>query len=149
MVYGDINILRAAYAARTAVTVDFGEQLSGALDATKIYATGSFLLTALEESAPDAGNATYKASFEHASGFTYVDSGALTVRIAHTNALTHGGSTGMAMAMPRGGTVPYTYVWTGGATTQYITGKVAGTYVVTVTDNVAATATATVIITEP
>jgi hypothetical protein len=151
-VYGDINILRTKFYAREPVTVDFGEQVEGALDTTKIYATGDFLITGLDEGAPDGETATYNASFEHSSGFQYVLTGQLTVRIAHSNCTTHSGTQGFAAALPLGGTPPYTYLWTGSATTQYITGKTAGTYTVTVTDShspTPATAQATVKITEP
>jgi hypothetical protein len=148
-VYGDIDILRTKFLARVPVAVDFGEQVEGALDETKIYATGNFYITGLDEGAPDGDNATYNVSFEHSSGFEYVLDGHLTVRIAHSNCTTHDGTQGFAAALPLGGTPPYTYLWTGSATTQYITGKTAGTYSVTVTDDDDATATATVIISEP
>jgi len=155
MVYGDINVLRAAFIARVPVTLDFGEQIAGALDDSKIYASGEFLFTGLDEGAPDDGNATYNASFEHSSGFQYVSDGALTVRIAHSNCTTHNGTEGVAFAMPNGGTAPYTYLWDDPApaqTTQACTAMTAGTYTVVVTDSTggtALTATATVIISEP
>ena len=154
-VYGDINLLRAAFAARVPVSLDFGEQVAGSLNQTKIYATGNFLITGLEEGAPDDGNATYNLSFEHSSGFKYVSIGALTVRIAHTNALTRLGTTGSAFAMPNGGTAPYTYLWNDPApaqTSQTCTLMAAGTYTCTVTDSTAVTpltAIATVVISEP
>jgi hypothetical protein len=155
VVYGDIEVLRSAFIARVPVKLDFGEQVSGSLDESKIYATGNFLITGLDEGAPDNGNATYNMSFEHSSGFEYVSVGALTVRIAHTNATTNGGTEGAAFAMPKGGVAPYTYLWNDPApaqTTQTATGLAAGTYTVTVTDSTggtALTATATVTITEP
>jgi hypothetical protein len=149
MVYGDIEILRTAFANRAALTLDFGEAVGGAVDTSKTYATGSFYLTGLDEDAPDGDNATYSCSFEHASGFHYINAGSLTLRIAHSNCTTHSGTQGFAAALPIGGTPPYTYAWTGAITTQYITAKAAGTYTCTVTDAVAATATATVEITQP
>jgi hypothetical protein len=151
--YTDLLALRTAIVLRTPVSLDLCQQATGgAIDTTYIYAMGNFIMTGLDESFPDGGNATYKVTYEHSSGFTFVSTGALTVRIAHTDALTHGGSTGAAFAIPAGGTAPYTYAWTGGATTQYITAKAAGTYSVTVTDSTGGTpltATATVIINQP
>jgi len=73
MVYGDIELLRNAMILGQPLTLDFGEQIAGALDESKIYATGNFLLIHLEESAQDGDNATYNAHFEHASGFQYVN----------------------------------------------------------------------------
>ena len=149
-VYGDIDILRTKFLARVPVTVDFGEQIAGALDESKIYATGNFYITGLDEGAPDGDNATYNVSFEHASGFQYVSDGSLTVRITHSNCTTHEGTEGFAAALPLGGTPPYTYLWSPDEEeTQYITSKTAGTYTVTVTDDDTNTAQATVVISEP
>ncbi len=63
-----------------------------------------------------------------------------------------GGNTGTATAAPTGGTLPYTYAWTGAAsftsTTQNLTALTAGTYNVTVTDANSCVATASVIVGE-
>lgn len=58
----------------------------------------------------------------------------LTVSINASELVCEGESTGTAMAVPNGGTAPYTYEWSTGATTQTIMGLGAGTYSVTVTD---------------
>jgi len=154
IVYGDIQLLRIAMANRDAVQLDFGEQAGGVLDETKIYATGWFFLTGLDEGAPDAGNATYNASFEHAHGFEYVNEGELSVRVAHSNCTTHEGTQGFAAAFPIGGTPPYFYEWTPGEALddQWISGQVAGTYTVEVTDSATPTAAvveSSCVITEP
>jgi len=150
-VYGDVELLRTAMVNRTPLSLDFGEQVGGALDESKIYATGNFYLVGLDEGAPDDDNATWNASFEHESGFEYVNEGELSVRIAHSNCTTHEGTEGAAFALPLGGTPPYTYAWTGGGseTTQYIVAKAAGSYKVTVTDDDSAEVEATVVIIEP
>lgn len=149
MVYGDIELIRAAITNRNPVKLDFGENLDGALDESKIYATGNFYIVGLDEGAPDQGNATFNVSYEHADSFEFINDGELTVRIAHSNCTTNAGSQGFAAALPLGGTPPYTYLWSDTATTQYITGKAAGKYSVTVTDDDAAEVSAEVIITEP
>jgi hypothetical protein len=149
VVYGSIELLRAAIVARNPLDLDFGEKDGTVVDDTVSYATGMFYLTSLSETAPDQGNATYTASFEHASGFAYVTAGALTARIAHSDCTTYGGDEGFAAVLPLGGTPPYTYLWSTSGTDQYIEAQEAGTYTVTVTDAASGTALASVTITEP
>ena len=158
MVYGSFELLNAAFIARNPVLLEFGprvgDAVGGELDTARSYASGYFYIDTMDEGAGQEGNATYSMTFTHQTGFTHYPStsGALRVRISHSDCTTHGGSQGFAAAFPSGGVAPYTYAWTGGATTQYITAKAAGTYTVTVTDATTGThltATATVIITEP
>ena len=67
-----------------------------------------------------------------------------------TSVSCHGGNNGEAVVTPGGGTVPYTYSWTGGAgTAQTGTGMIAGDYTVTVTDNNGCQGADAVTITEP
>jgi hypothetical protein len=55
------------------------------------------------------------------------------------------------MAMPAGGTVPYTFLWDdlGASTTQSIDSLAPGTYTCVVTDDAAASVTVSCTITEP
>jgi hypothetical protein len=73
IVYGDIELLRNAMILGEPLKLDFGEQIDGELNESKTYATGNFLIVSLEEGAPDGNNATYNVSFEHESGFQYVN----------------------------------------------------------------------------
>jgi hypothetical protein len=56
------------------------------------------------------------------------------------------GNDGSALALPTGGTIPYTFAWNTDPvqTTENITGLSAGTYTVTVTDAAGATSTGSV-----
>ncbi|MCX6270313.1 MAG: PKD domain-containing protein [Bacteroidetes bacterium] len=74
-------------------------------------------------------------------GCTYVDSiiitepsAGITLGFQTTQTTCNGSSGGTATVNASGGTLPYTYKWTGGSTSQTITGLIAGTYTVTVTD---------------
>ncbi|MEN0002598.1 MAG: SdrD B-like domain-containing protein [Bacteroidota bacterium] len=58
----------------------------------------------------------------------------LSVTINGSESVCEGENTGVATAIPSGGTPGYTYLWNTGATSQTITGLVAGTYTVTVMD---------------
>jgi len=68
---------------------------------------------------------------------------------ALTNVLCNGGNTGSVTCTPGGGTVPYSYLWTGGATTATVSGLSAGTYTINLTDNNGCTASASTTITQP
>jgi large repetitive protein len=67
---------------------------------------------------------------------------------APTNPLCNG-ETGSATVTATGGTLPYTYAWTGGAGAAATATITAGTYTVTVTTNTGCTSTASVVITQP
>ena len=60
-----------------------------------------------------------------------------------------GASNGSATAIPAGGCMPYSYLWSNGQTSQTATGLSATTYSVTVTDGLGNTATTTITLTEP
>ena len=68
-----------------------------------------------------------------------------------SNATCNGVNNGSAIAIPSGGSSPYTYLWSnfGSQTTQTATGLSAGNYTVNVTDNNGCSATASVNITQP
>ena len=59
---------------------------------------------------------------------------ALAATTSVVDLLCFGVSTGQASVTASGGTIPYTYLWSGSQTTASITGQTAGTYSVTVTD---------------
>jgi len=71
--------------------------------------------------------------------------------MSFTPPLCHGQSNGTATAIPFGGTIPYTYQWTGpGAQiTQTATALPTGTYNVTISDANSCSVTGTVTVTEP
>lgn len=58
----------------------------------------------------------------------------ISVTINSTNANCNGSCDGTAVAIPSGGTPPFTYLWNNGQTTQMAVGLCAGNYTVTVTD---------------
>ena len=60
-----------------------------------------------------------------------------------------GGNNGTATALPAGGCMPYSYLWSNGQTSQVATGLSATTYSVTVTDGLGNTATTSITLTEP
>ena len=67
-----------------------------------------------------------------------------------SNVLCHGGSTGSASNIAKGGNAPYTYLWTpGGATNATASGLSAGTYTLMVSDACGASATASATIAQP
>ena len=72
----------------------------------------------------------------------------LTVTINGTPSVCPGENDGNLMAMPTGGTMPYTYLWSNGATTQSINNLPPGVYTVTVTDANNCTAMTSFTITE-
>ncbi|HNW70297.1 MAG TPA: T9SS type B sorting domain-containing protein [Bacteroidales bacterium] len=60
---------------------------------------------------------------------------ALNIQITHTDVSCAGGATGTADCIITGGTLPYSYLWSGGQQTSGITNLAAGVYSVTVTDS--------------
>jgi len=76
---------------------------------------------------------------------------ALTLTVTKTNGLCAGANNGTAAVSPAGGTIPYTYAWTGGGgqTTSAVSGLAAGGYTVTVTDANGCSKNGSVTITEP
>lgn len=60
-----------------------------------------------------------------------------------------GGNTGSLMAVPTGGTPPFSYAWSNGMSGQTITGLGAGTYTVTVSDNAGMAASGSKTLTQP
>jgi gliding motility-associated-like protein len=69
--------------------------------------------------------------------------------ISGINITCNGANNGQTIVIPNGGTIPYTYSWTGGCTGAACTGLAPGSYTVTVTDAIGCTATADTTITEP
>ena len=61
----------------------------------------------------------------------------------------NGGADGSVASSASGGTMPYSYSWTGGSTNSNETGLSAGTYTVTITDNNGCSATSSVIVNQP
>ncbi|MEP7265850.1 MAG: PKD domain-containing protein, partial [Bacteroidota bacterium] len=66
-----------------------------------------------------------------------------------TNILCNGMATGTASVNVNGGTLPYSYQWTGGGTTPSINNLTNGTYTVTVTDGNGCEETTSVILSQP
>jgi hypothetical protein len=73
----------------------------------------------------------------------------INVDISTTPILCFGDSTGSAVAVPSGGTAPYTFQWCDGTTNDSISGLPAGNCSVTVTDANGCTAVANAVITGP
>lgn len=67
----------------------------------------------------------------------------------NNHVLCNGQSNGSATAVPEGGSMPYSYMWSNGSTSATVNNLNAGTHTVTVTDNFASTATANVVISQP
>ncbi len=80
---------------------------------------------------------------------TITQPAALTVTFTNTNVSCNGDNNGSSMAVPVGGTSPYSYAWSNGQTSQTATGLFAGQYTVTVTDAHGCVTTSTTTITEP
>ncbi len=74
---------------------------------------------------------------------------ALNASAGFTNVSCNGANDGVATSSVGGGTLPYSYLWTGGGTTAILTGLSAGTYNLNVTDGNGCTATASVSLTQP
>ncbi len=82
--------------------------------------------------------------------FTIQQASALSLQLAHTNALCHGNLTGTASVTVNGGTANYTYTWSpGGNTSASISGLGAGSYTCTVTDANQCTKSTVATISEP
>jgi len=66
-----------------------------------------------------------------------------------SNVSCFGGSNGAVSVSVSGGTLPYTYSWSGGATSSSVSNLTEGTYIVTVTDANSCTGTSSATVTEP
>lgn len=75
--------------------------------------------------------------------------GQITITFQATSPLCGGFATGSLLAVPSGGTPPYSYLWSNGATSNPITNLPAGTYTVTVTGTGGTTGTASKTLTAP
>ncbi|MBO0934570.1 hypothetical protein [Fibrella aquatilis] len=74
---------------------------------------------------------------------------ALSLGTTRSNPTCFGSSNGSIDLTVSGGTLSYTYRWTGGATTEDLTGQAAGVYAVTVTDGNSCTALTSLTLTQP
>ncbi len=99
---------------------------------------------------------TYTVTVTNASGCSGTDAVTIFVdpqlsasSISGINSTCNGANNGQTIVIPNGGTIPYTYSWTGGCTGAACTGLAPGSYTVTVTDAIGCTATADTTITEP
>lgn len=151
----DRQVVHIAFGERTGATLEEGEYVGGTLDESKFYAEGNFIITGLDQNAADEDNASYTATFENADAtFVFSTDEALRVYISKSHVTENAGSDGAVLAIPKGGTPPYTFLWDdlGGSTTQAVMSLEAGTIGVTVTDSATptpATAEASVTLTEP
>jgi hypothetical protein len=102
-----------------------------------------------------AGRRGISMEFVYKTSNVYVYEGSVPLALASGTPLsvtvvgenpTVAGNDGSALAMPTGGTIPYTFAWNTDPvqTTENITGLSAGTYTVTVTDAAGATSTGSV-----
>ncbi|MDP1746651.1 MAG: PKD domain-containing protein, partial [Bacteroidota bacterium] len=73
----------------------------------------------------------------------------LTSSTSQINVSCFGESNGSASAIPAGGTLPYTYLWSNGQTAVTATGLIAGNYSITTTDTNGCTIIANLSISEP
>ena len=73
----------------------------------------------------------------------------LTSTVTPTNDSCNASCDGTATIVVSGGTLPYTYIWTGGQTTSTATGLCAGTFTITATDAIGCIHIDSAIITEP
>jgi len=67
--------------------------------------------------------------------FTITEPAPITATSVITNASCNGSATGGINITPKGGTGPYTYLWSNGATSQNLVNVSAGSYSVTITDS--------------
>nr|MBK9653592.1 T9SS type A sorting domain-containing protein [Bacteroidota bacterium] len=74
---------------------------------------------------------------------------ALSITETHVNPTCYGNTNGSIDITVTGGSLPYTYIWTGGATTEDRTNIGAGSHTVTVTDANGCTITLCVVVTQP
>ena len=100
-----------------------------------------------------AGN--YSVTVSDANGcssvqaITISNSNGPNVIISAQNILCNGANTGTVSAAVAGGSLPYTYLWSGGQITSAVSNLASGNYSVTVTDGNGCTAVQSVIITQP
>ncbi|MBL7889483.1 MAG: choice-of-anchor L domain-containing protein [Bacteroidia bacterium] len=73
----------------------------------------------------------------------------LTLAISGIDLTCNGAGNGQTIVIPNGGTIPYSYNWTGGCSSASCSGLSAGSYTVTVTDAFGCTSTADTTIIEP
>lgn len=115
-------------------------QMGGATGNESIVWDHDPLVTSFTATGLAAG--TYTFTVTDANGCTWPGSGTVTeptplsFNITTTNVTCPGGADGGAVAMPSGGTAPYSYQWNNNPSNnqQYSTGFSMGTYPVTVTD---------------
>ncbi|MBN2683141.1 MAG: gliding motility-associated C-terminal domain-containing protein [Bacteroidales bacterium] len=91
----------------------------------------------------DQNSCTVEASVE------ILEPAVLEILPSQTNASCYGFSDGIASVVVSGGTLPYSYLWSGGETTDNISGLIAGHYNLTVTDANNCEILQTITITEP
>jgi hypothetical protein len=115
MIYdGAFEVIMNAMRLQVPVTLEFGQK-DGAtddLDTAEWYASGDFIITGCDLTAPDQDNATYAATFEHYDGFDFTPHAELRViEVANVNAATNASEDGMAAVYVSGGVAPYTFAW--------------------------------------
>ncbi|MBI4646927.1 MAG: hypothetical protein HY738_10130, partial [Bacteroidia bacterium] len=158
---GSINQPAAALSATTTITniLCFGEK-TGAIDLIPSGGTSPYSYSwsngDITEDISGLFAGTYTVTITDANNCTAIISATVTepasvlsVSTSQTNVNCNGGNDGSATATPSGGTLPYSYSWTGGFTTQTINSLTAGTYSCTVTDSNGCIIIASVTITQP
>lgn len=74
MAYVTYQALAAKKKAQAPVALKFAEKTeTDEADTAKFYASGNFIITSLENGAPDGDNATWNVSFEHYSDFDWTE----------------------------------------------------------------------------
>lgn len=132
---------------------------NGSIDITVSGANGAvtYLWNDVNTSEDRSGLAagTYSVTAKDAAGcsasksFEIKDPVLLTVGETHIDVTVVNGTNGSINITAKGGTAPYTYLWSDGSTSEDRTGLAAGSYSVTVTDAHHCTTGATVIISGP